>query len=78
MLGMLPAATIIPKCNYFFPSSSSSSPPPTPGEQSRKGVNVPCIQVPDRHKNRNSSYDTELEKLETHIMIMASDRKMYF
>jgi hypothetical protein len=29
-------------------------------------------------EKQNSNYDTELEKLETHIMIMASDRKMFF
>jgi hypothetical protein len=39
---ILPAATVIPKCDYFFLAGRV------------RGVNVPCIQVPDRQKNRRT------------------------
>jgi hypothetical protein len=60
------------------PSPSLFLLPPSPA-WSRKDINVPCVQVPEREtEKQNSNYDTELEKLETHIMIMASDIKMHF
>jgi hypothetical protein len=68
---MLLAATVIPKCDYFFPSPSS---PLTEQE----GGKCPLYSNSRETEKQNFNHDTELEKLKTHTMIMASDRKMYF
>lgn len=63
---MLPAATIIPKCDSFFSG------------REQEGGKCPLYSSSREAEKQNSNYDTELEKLETHIMMIAGDRKMYF
>ena len=63
---MLPAAAVIPKCGSFFSA------------REQEGGKCPLYSSSRETEKQNSNYDTELEKLETHIMMIAGDRKMYF